>query len=171
MAKTIRKFIGLAATIVLYYIIHEGAHLLVSLFMGTFQKVLIARWGLGVQIVVDAAAMSNLQLFIFCIAGAVATLIAGYILVWKRKSIQQSAGKLLRTIAYYTTLAFLCLDPLYLSLFYRFVGGGDMNGILLLGIPELAVSIFFFIILALNVFIFIRFVLPSYKQSFLSDNK
>ena len=170
MAQSIRKLIGLIAAIVLYYVIHEGAHLLAALYMGTFQEIRFYAWGLlGVQIVVDAAAMSNAQLFAGAIAGPAAALIAGYILAWRRKSILRSANKFVLAIAYYTTLVLLCVDPLYLSIIHRFVGGGDMNGIVLLGIPEIPVSIFFALLLIANLFIFFKRIYPSYKQSFSPD--
>lgn len=163
---SIRKWISLIISIVLYYVIHEGAHLCTALIMGTFQRIRIVQFGLGVQIVADTAAMSNLQIFIFCIVGVIATLIVGYALVWKRKSILKSKNKLIRVIAYYATLVFLMLDPIYLSVLHNFVGGGDMNGITQIGIPVIPASIVFFAIAALNLFIIVKYVYKDYKQSF-----
>jgi hypothetical protein len=136
---------------------------------GTFQRIRIVNFGFGVQIVANTDVMSDTQVFIFCILGAVATLIVGYIMVWQRKSILKSSSLLFRAIAYYATLIFLCLDPLYLSVMHYFLGGGDFNGIVLVGIPEIAAVIFFLILLTLNLFVFIRLIYPSYKQRFLEN--
>lgn len=175
MSQNVRKWLSLVITLFLYYIVHEGAHLVVALLLGTFQSIRIAGWGLGVQIVADTDVMSDMQIFVFCIVGVVTTLIAGYALVWLRGGILASSSLLLRAVAYYTTLVFLCLDPLYLSVIHHLVGGGDFNGIVLIGIPKIVATVFFLVLLAVNVFIFIRFVYPSYKQRFAeeisSDNK
>ena len=66
---------------------------------------------------------------------------------------------------YYITIAFLLLDPLYLSVLCGFFGGGDMNGIALL-CPEWAARCIFGVLLIVNGFVFWRSVLPSYKKSF-----
>ncbi|MBE6012401.1 hypothetical protein [Anaeropeptidivorans aminofermentans] len=169
MVRNVRKWISLIAAVVLYYVIHEGAHLIFALLFGTFKKIQFVYWGIGIQIVVDAAVMSDMQLFVFGIAGVAATLIAGYIFVWKRNSILKSTSKVVRAVAYYSTLIFLCLDPFYLSILYRFVGGGDMNSIILIGIPKIAATIFFIILLAANLIIFIRIISPAYKKRFTED--
>lgn len=169
MVRNVRKWISLIAAVVLYYVIHEGAHLIFALLFGAFKKIQFVYWGIGIQIVVDAAVMSDMQLFVFGIAGVAATLIAGYIFVWKRNSILKSTSKVVRAVAYYSTLIFLCLDPFYLSILYRFVGGGDMNSIILIGIPKIAATIFFIILLAANLIIFIRIISPAYKKRFTED--
>jgi hypothetical protein len=164
-----RKWLGLLAAIVLYYIVHEGAHVISALLMGKYEGIRIMAWGLGVQVLADAASMSDIQFFIFNIAGIFATMIAAYILIWRRQSILRTPSKVLRAIAYYATFIFLCLDPLYLSVIYRFVGGGDMNGILRIGIPEAVVFNFFLAMLCVNIVVFVKFVYPAYKQRFSQD--
>lgn len=168
--KNIRKMLGLLTAIVIYYVVHEGAHVAAALLLGKqVYGIRIVAWGLGVQVLADTASGSDMQLVMINIAGVVATLIAGYIMVWSRNRILRSPSKTLRSIAYYTTLVLLCLDPLYLSVLYRFVGGGDMNGILRSGIPELAAVIFFLILLGFNLFVFARVIYPSYKRRFLES--
>ena len=67
--------------------------------------------------------------------------------------------------SYYITIAFLLLDPLYLSILCGFFGGGDMNGIDLL-CPEWAARCLFGVLLIANVLVFWKRVLPVYKKSF-----
>ena len=59
----------------------------------------------------------------------------------------------------------LLIDPLYLSVLCGFFGGGDMNGIKLL-VPEVAARILYGLILVVNVFVFVKIVLPKYKLAF-----
>lgn len=159
-----RKWLSLIISIFLYYLFHEGSHILVSLIYGTLEKVKIL--GLGVQVVTNTSKLTEIQVAIFCLSGTVTTLIIGYLLTIFSKKIVAINNKLIKAISYYTTLAFLLLDPLYLSILYKFVGGGDMNGILLLNIKEIIIQIFFFIILIINIFIIVKKIFPLYKKSF-----
>ena len=68
---------------------------------------------------------------------------------------------------YYITSAMLLIDPLYLSILCSFFGGGDMNGISLI-VPEAAARILYGIILLINIAVFVKMVLPKYKQAFLN---
>lgn len=160
----IRKWISLIVAVLIYYIIHEGSHLLVALSYGVLKKIKLST--LGVQIVINDANLSNFNLAIFCVVGFLSTFITSYILVLLINKIVKLKSKYLKTIFYYTTLILLLLDPLYLTILYNFVGGGDMNGILLFNISNTIIKLFFFIILILNLFVFIKVVLPKYKKSF-----
>ena len=48
MSKRARQYIGILAAVVVYYLVHEGAHLLYALFAGVFKQ--INFMGIGVQI-------------------------------------------------------------------------------------------------------------------------
>ncbi len=52
MSRKVRQYIGIFVTIALYYVIHEGAHLVAAVAMGTFKQINII--GLGIQIDVFA---------------------------------------------------------------------------------------------------------------------
>ena len=163
MSKRARQYTGILAALATYYLVHEGAHLLYALFTGVFKQ--INFMGLGVQIDVCAERMTDTQLGIFCITGALATFCAGYVLTALAKRICRTESKLLRAMLYYITIAFLLLDPLYLSVLCGFFGGGDMNGIALLW-PEAAVRCLFGVLLVVNGLVFWKCVLPLYKKSF-----
>ena len=68
MSKRMRQYIGILAALVAYYLVHEGAQLLYALLTGVFRQ--INFMGLGVQIDVYAEHMTNMQLGIFCLVGA-----------------------------------------------------------------------------------------------------
>ncbi|MDD5902104.1 MAG: hypothetical protein PUC58_01905 [Oscillospiraceae bacterium] len=163
MSKRTRQYIGILSALITYYLIHEGAHLLYALFIGRFRQ--INFMGLGVQIDVFAEGMTDAQLGMFCLVGALATLVTGYIAAFLAKRVCMAKSKLFRAAVYYITIALLLLDPVYLSLLYGFFGGGDMNGISLL-CPEPAARIAFLLLLAVNAFVFFKRVLPVYKKSF-----
>lgn len=166
MTKRARQYIGILAAVAAYYLVHEGAHLLYALCAGVFRQV---RWmGLGVQVDVYAERMTDTQLGIFCLVGALATFCAGYLLVALVKNIRRAGSKLLRAVLYYVTIALLLLDPLYLSVLCGLFGGGDMNGIALL-CPEGLARALFGVLLLVNGLVFWKRVLPAYQRSFAEE--
>lgn len=168
MSRRIRQYIGLVAAVVLYYVIHEGAHLAVALVLGVFKQINII--GLGMQIDVVAEQMTSSQMGWFCAAGPIATFVAGWLLVIFTSKICSMRSALIRTCAWYTSLTMLILDPLYLSLFYRWVGGGDMNGIALI-VPEVVVSVVAAIIGVVNIIVIWKVLYPAYTRSFAEEKK
>ena len=164
--KRARQYIGILAAAAAYYFIHEGAHLLCALLLGTFRQ--IRFMGIGMQIDVYAERMTDGQLALFCIAGAAATLLVGIVLAALAEKISRKKSKLLRAVMYYITIALLLLDPLYLSLLCDFFGGGDMNGISLL-CPEWIARSVFAGLLIVNAWIFWKRVLPVYRESFSNE--
>ena len=79
MSKRTRQYIGILFAIVAYYIVHEGAHLIVALALHAFKK--INFMGIGIQIDIYRDRLTDMQLGIFCIAGVTATLITAYEMV------------------------------------------------------------------------------------------
>ena len=122
-------------------------------------------YGLGVQVDVFRERMTDTQLGIFCLVGALATFFMAYLLTAFAKKIGTIRSKLLRAILYYITIALLLIDPLYLSILCGLFGGGDMNGIALL-LPEWAARIGFGALLIVNGLVFCKLVLPVYSRSF-----
>ena len=163
MTKRARQYIGVIAAVLAYYVIHEGAHFFYALFIGAFRT--IKFMGLGMQIDVYAERMTQTQLGIFCMLGAVSTLVFAYVLIALIGKISKVSSEVFRACAYYITIAMLVIDPLYLSLLCGLFGGGDMNGIVLL-MPETAVRIAFFVILMINAAVFVKVVLPGYQLMF-----
>lgn len=163
VSKRVRQIVGIFAAVIAYYLIHEGAHLLYAVSIGVFRQ--INFMGVGVQVDVYAERMTDKQIGVFCLVGALATFCAAYLMTVLAKRICKAKSKLLRAVFYYITIALLLLDPLYLSVLCGFFGGGDMNGIALL-CPEWAARCLFGVLLLLNGLVFWRRVLPVYKRSF-----
>ena len=168
MSKQGRQYVGLLSAIVTYYIIHEGAHFIYALLVGTFKNINIM--GLGVQIDIYREKMSDTQLAIFCLVGSVATLIVGYLFVLLINKIVKISSKVCKACMYYITIVLLILDPLYLSLLCELFGGGDMNGISLI-CSELIVRSLYGGVLIINLILLIKVVLPKYRISFENDSK
>lgn len=168
MTKRIRQYIGIFSAVAAYYLIHEGAHLVAALSYGVFKQINIL--GFGMQIDVYAQHMSETQLGLFCLAGSLTTLIFGWLLILLSKSICKAKSKVFKAVMWYVTVAFLILDPLYLSVLCSFFGGGDMNGIKLL-IPEMAARIAFAAIGTLHGIIIWRYLLPEYTNAFQETEK
>ena len=163
MSKRARQYIGILAAVIAYYLVHEGAHLLYALLTGVYKKINLM--GLGVQIDVYTERMTDAQLGVFCLVGALATLCASYLLTALTGRICRARSKLLRAALYYITIALLLIDPLYLSVLCGLFGGGDMNGIALI-CPEWAARCLFGALLLINGLAFWKRVLPAYRQSF-----
>ena len=167
MSKRFRQYSGILAAVIAYYIIHEGAHLVTALYYGVFRQ--INMMGLGVQIDVYADRMTDTQLGIFCLAGAVSTLLFGWLLVILAKKICRAKSRLFKAVMWYVTLAILLIDPVYLSILCGFFGGGDMNGIRLL-LPETPVRIGFALIGMIHGITIRKYLLPEYTKAFQKED-
>ena len=165
--KKIRQYIGLIAAVISYYLIHEGAHLITALCMGVFKEVKFL--GVGMQVDVAAAQMTDLQMGIFCLAGAVCTLVAAVLLTLLTPNICRIESKTVKAAFYYITMVMLLLAPLYLSVLCSFFGGGDMNGIRL-SLPEIIARIVFGALFIVGLIVFIKRILPLYKAAFADNN-
>ena len=163
MSKRTRQYLGIICAIVLYYLIHEGAHLVTAICYGVFKQVNFL--GLGIQIDVYNTEMTDVQMGVFCISGAVATFVCGWILIALCRNICKNRSRLFRAVMWYTSIVMLLLDPLYLSVLCGFFGGGDMNGISLI-VPETAARIVSGALLVIHGIIVWRYLLPEYTRSF-----
>lgn len=166
MSKRIRQYLGLISAVLVYYLVHEGAHLIYAMSIGVFRR--INSMGVGIQVDVYAEQMSNTQMGIFCLVGVVATTIVAYVLTLTLPQICKVRSKVFKACMYYITLIMLLLDPLYLSVLCGFFGGGDMNGIALL-LPEWAARIIFGMLLIINGLVCWKWVSPKYKMAFLEE--
>lgn len=163
MSKRTRQFIGILFAIVAYYIVHEGAHLIVALAFHAFKRINFL--GLGIQVDIYRDRLTDIQLGVFCIAGVTATLITAGILVCFKEKICAIENKLVKAVFYYITVAMLVLDPIYLCLLSGLFGGGDLNGILYL-MPQDGVWTLFVFILIFNIWILLKKVNPVYSAAF-----
>lgn len=165
MKQNMRKTGALVSAILLYYLIHEGAHMIYAIKLGVFRQLQFT--GLGVQVVTNRELMSVSQTAVFCVLGAVTTFLTGWILVLMTARIMERKSLFLRAVSFYTTLILLLNDPLYLSVIYPYVGGGDMNGIKLM-IPEIPARILFGAIFMVHLVVIVKYIYPAYRERFLT---
>ena len=163
MNKRTRQYVGLLSAILVYYLVHEGAHFVYALSAGVFQRINFL--GLGVQVAIYSEGMSNLQLGIFCLVGAAATTITAYVLTLTAPQICRARSKVFRACMYYINIAMLLIDPLYLSILCGLFGGGDMNGIALL-LPEWIARLCFGVLLVIHCLLLWIAILPKYRKPF-----
>ena len=161
--RSLRNYTALLIAILGYFLFHEGAHWVYAICIGSFKQINFI--AIGVQIDIYRELMSDVQLGIFCLVAPIATLAIGYILLAFTNRFILFQSVLLRAVAYYFTLIFLLIDPLYLSVLSFFVGGGDMNGISLI-MPEMVVRVVSGIIAAINIFIVLKVIVPKYRQAY-----
>jgi len=121
MTKRIRQYVGILTALVVYYLVHEGAHLLYALTHGVFNQVNFM--ALGVQIDIFRDQMTDAQLGWFCLAGPIATFVAAWLMVLLSQRLCDSFGAksekyspLFLACCWYTSIILLLLDPLYLSI-------------------------------------------------------
>ena len=136
---------------------------MVALALGVFKR--LKFMGLGLQIDVCAEQMTNSQMGLFCIVGAVATFVSAWVLVLFSKRICASRSEVFKSVMWYVTLALLLIDPLYMSVLCGLFGGGDMNGIRLL-MPEVTARALFGIIGVAHIVVIWKKLLPTYTQAF-----
>ena len=147
-----------------YFLIHEGAHFFYALSIGAFRQ--FNFMGIGIQVDIYRERMSDVQFGVFNLVAPVATIILGYIFLALTPKFLSYSSHYIRAIAYYLTMIFLLLDLIYLSVLYPFVGGGDMNGIIML-LPKLVSRIIFGIFTVVNIVIIIKIVIPKHRQAYL----
>lgn len=161
--RSARKWAALFLALGLYFVIHEGSHAIYALLIGGFKEVRFL--GVGLQVDIYRESMTDFQLGMFCLTGNVMTLFGAYVMCFAKNKIVKSKSLLFRAVCYYLTLILLLMDSAYLMILYRFVGGGDMNGIVLL-FPEKGVQVVCGLLLAFNTIIWFRYVLPCYSDAY-----
>ena len=164
--KKARQYFSLILSLLVYYILHEGAHFVVASYLGVFKCVRFL--GLGIQIDVYSERMTQTEMGIFCVAGSIVTLITSVVLVALTQRICLMKSKTAKAFMYYLTITLLTLDPTYLSVLYDLFGGGDMNGIKFL-LPETTARITYGLLLIVNTTIVFKYIIPTYSKAFKPD--
>ena len=167
LLKNGKLWASLLTAIILYYLVHEGTHLVVALIYGVFENIRLV--GIfGIQIVIADGSLNGVSLAIFSGLSIVVTLIVGYLLYFSTPRIVQWKNKVLIVPMYYATLIFMVLDSLYISVLTLFIGGGGaLNGITTgLNAPDIPFRVVFGIISLVNTYLFIKKVSPQYREVF-----
>jgi len=164
--RNLKLWIGIIIAIIMYYVIHEGTHFVQAVLTDNFDSIRLVGV-VGIEIMIKEVP-TGLALTLFSGLSSVMTVFFGYIFVIIMPKILMMNNKMVKVALYYITIILLSLDPIYLSILHRYVGGGDMNGIIKgLNISSLPISIVFGILAVINIYIIIKKVHPAYKRNFL----
>ncbi len=163
--KNLKLWIGLIIGIITYYIIHEGTHFIQAILTNNFDSIRLVGLA-GVEIMIKEVP-TGISLGLFSGLSSIITVLFGYILLLIMPKIHSLSYKMLKVALYYITIILLVLDPIYMSVLHRYVGGGDMNGVTQgLGISTVPVSIVFGGLAVINIYLVIKKVHPAYKRNF-----
>ncbi len=169
MRRNIKLWIGIIIAIIIYYVVHEGTHLIQAVLTDNFDSIRLVGFA-GIEIMIKEVP-TGLLLSLFSGLSNAITVFCGYILVIMIPKILVLSNKMMKVALYYITIILLVLDPVYMSILHQYVGGGDMNGVTKgLGISSLPISIVFGIVAALNIYIIIKKVHPTYKKNFTNNH-
>lgn len=165
LERNLTLWFGIVVAVLVYYTVHEGTHFIQAVISNNFNSIRLVGF-LGIEIVTNEVP-TGIELALFSGLSAVVTSFLGYIMVLYTPKILMLKRKIIKVSFYYITIILLILDPVYLSVLHRFVGGGDMNGITIgLGLSSLPISILFGILAVVNLYIIIKKVHPVYKEDF-----
>ena len=168
--KRTKQYLAALIAILIYYCVHEGAHLFYALWHGALKQ--IHMMPLGVQVDIYRDRLTDIQFAHFCMSGAIATIFAAWVLTIHSTVLVKWFGiklgnysPFLLTCSLYTTIALLLCDPLYLSVLQLFMGDYDMQGIQMM-LPRYVVSIGFAMLGIMHLIIIVRLLWPRYKEAF-----
>lgn len=165
LRRNFKLWIGIIIAIIVYYVIHEGTHLIQAILTNNFDSIRLVGF-VGIEIMIKEVP-TGLSLALFSGLSSIITVVCGYTLVIVMDKILVLNIKIVKVALYYITIILLSLDPVYMSILHRYVGGGDMNGIVQgLSISSLPVSIIFGLLAIINIYIIIKKVHPAYKNNF-----
>lgn len=160
--RDLYKGAALVAAAALYLVVRGLARALCLNWMGLSGAYKVLSLLFQANAKVDA--MTNAQFGLFCLAGPVAVLVLGYILLSLAKRLSNRRAVFFRTLAQDVTIAFLLIDPIYLLMLSSFFGGGDLNGLAVFLTSTLA-RVAVGVLLAVNLWAVVGRALPLYKPA------
>lgn len=157
-----KKWFYFLFALVLYVVIHEHLHVLISLLFNEFDKIKFHWYGPEVIYLTPVEErIPEIKWFFISGFSNFFTLAIGYLLFLLRSKILNLNNTLIKNILYYVTVVFLLFDAVNLSI-GPFIYGGDTLGIAAgLKINPWIIQIFFGIILLIN-----RELIISFMKSF-----
>ncbi len=156
------KYLTFILAMVIFAIVHEGAHALVAQAFAEYQAFQVHPYGLEVVFKTPVAEREGVKWGLISATSNVVTLLLGYLMFFFRVKIAHLGSSFLSALGYWLILLFLILDALNLS-FSPFIYGGDIGGIVAgFGINQYLIQIIFFIVLLINRELITQKLLPLY---------
>jgi hypothetical protein len=162
-AGLMKKWLAFLLAVALAFVLHEGLHILTASLFGELEAFHVRSLGFEVTFRTPVEARSGIHWAFISGFSNLATLLLGYLLLWRAKSIARSTRGFWLGFVYYLTLTTLFLDAFNLSL-GPFIYGGDANGIAAgLGISRYVIQGVFFMVLLINRELIAQSLLPAYS--------
>ena len=114
--KNLKLWLGLFISIIIYYIIHEGTHLIQAILASNFDYIRFVGI-IGVEIMIKEVPI-GLEFAMFSGLSSIVTILLGYLLIINMSKILILNSKMIKIIFYYTTIILLVLDPIYMSILH-----------------------------------------------------
>jgi hypothetical protein len=157
-----RKWFYFLIALVLYMVIHEHLHALMSLLFNEYDKIKLHWYGPEVIYITPVEErIPGIKWFFISGLSNFLTLSIGYLIFLLRSKIVNLKDTLIKNLLYYVAVVFLLFDAVNLSI-GPFIYGGDTPGIAAgLNIKSWIIQIFFGVVLLIN-----RELIVSLMKSF-----
>lgn len=157
-----KKILTIVLSVLIFAFVHEGLHVLVGIAIGEFDSFRIRPIGFEVTVRTPVEQRHGIQWAFFSGVSNLVTILLGYLLLPFVNAFARMQVAMIRNTAYYSTLFFLLLDPLNLSV-GPFLYGGDIHGIAVgLGVHPYWLQLFFLLVFLINRELVAQVLLPSY---------
>jgi hypothetical protein len=155
-----RRYASLAVAVLIFALIHEGAHALAAWFWNEAAGFTLHWWGAEVMYRTAPEVRTGGRWAVISGLPNVLTVLLGYLLLTFRRGVRWLPLVMLRDVLFYLTVLLLILDPINLSVMY-FIFGGDAVGIHVgLGVPIGLIQVIAFAVLLFNRELLVRRLLP-----------
>lgn len=133
-----------------FTVIHEGAHVLIASTFNEYNGFYVRPIGFEVVFKTPVEQRSGIRWALISGGANLLTVVVGYILFACRRTLSRIKSRYLRLAAFYSTVLFMLLDPLNLSL-GPFLYGGDAIGLAVgLKMPRMLVQTMAFSLFLFN---------------------
>lgn len=147
---------------IIFLIIHEGCHALISMVFGEYKTFVIHPYGFEVIFQTPVYEREGIKWGFISGVSNVMTLLLGYIMFLFREEISRLKSTFLSTLGYWLIVFFLLIDAFNLSI-GPFIYGGDIGGIVRgFSINQYIIQILFFAVLLLNRELIVQKLFPVY---------
>jgi hypothetical protein len=161
----VNRVFWLLIAILLFAVIHEGAHAVTALFFGEFSAFHVRPYGFEVTYLTPVAERSGWPWAVMSGVSNLVTILVGMPLLAARQRMASSSRTAVRKLGFWATALFMLGDPFNLGI-GPFLYNGDAMGIAVgLGVSPYAVQGVAFAILVLNRELIVRALLPAYGVS------
>jgi hypothetical protein len=157
-----KKYLTLILAIIIFAVVHEGAHALVAWKFAEYQTFRVHPYGLEVVFKTPVAEREGVKWGFISATSNVLTLLLGYLMFFFRVKMARLRSSFLSALGYWLILLFLILDAFNLSV-GPFIYGGDIGGIVAgFGINRYLVQVIFFMVFLINRELIAQNLLPLY---------